>query len=132
MLFQGNYSYESAFKLAKKIIEKDKSITAIFAANDEMAAGVIKGLKALGKRIPEDYAVVGFDNIRLASIIEPALTTIYQPKREMGRKAAEMLLKLIEGKKLKEERVVLEHSLTIRESCGANLDDTDDRKGDFK
>ncbi|MCP1111144.1 LacI family DNA-binding transcriptional regulator [Ohessyouella blattaphilus] len=123
LVFKGNYTYESAFELSTEIIKSKKQITAIFAANDEMAAGVIKGIKAAGKRVPEDYAVIGFDNIRLAAIIEPAITTINQPKKEMGKRAIEMLFDLIEGRALKEERVVLKHSLVVRESCGEKVRD---------
>ena len=65
--------------------------------------------------------LLDFDNIRLATIMEPAITTINQPKIEMGIKAMEMLFELIDGKALSKKQVVLEHKLIIRESCGADL-----------
>lgn len=121
IIFHGDYTYESGYKLANEIMALENPVSAIFAATDDMAAGAIKAIKAAGKRVPEDYAVVGFDNIRLSTIIEPAITTIEQPKLEMGIKAMEMLFELIDGKTLEEEQVVLEHKLIIRESCGAGL-----------
>ena len=121
LVFNGDFTYSSGDMLASKIIELHNPVTAIFSANDEMAVGTIKAIKAAGKRVPEDYAVVGFDNIRMSSIVEPALTTIDQPKKEMGIKAMEMLLKLLDGKTLADNRITLEHELIVRESCGAHL-----------
>lgn len=121
LVFYGDYTYISGYTLASKIIELHNPVTAIFSANDEMAIGMIKAIKAVGKRVPEDYAVVGFDNIHLSLIVEPTLTTIDQPKFEMGTKAIEILLDLIDGKTLVDKKVTLGHELIVRESCGAHL-----------
>ena len=122
IVFRGDYTYESGYKLANEIMALESPVSAIFAATDDMAAGAIKAIRASGKRVPEDYAVVvGFDNIRLSTIIEPAITTIDQPKLEMGIKAMEMLFELIDGKTLEEDQIILEHKLIVRESCGAGL-----------
>jgi LacI family repressor for deo operon, udp, cdd, tsx, nupC, and nupG len=68
-----------------------------FCVNDEMAVGAIRGIKASGRRIPEDVSVVGFDDIRFARYIDPPLTTIAQPKNELGREAMRMLLEILDG-----------------------------------
>ena len=119
LVFKGDFSYSSGEILASKIIELNNSVTAIFSANDEMAVGTIKALKAAGKRVPEDYAVVGFDNIQMSSIVEPALTTIENPKQEMGIKAMEMLIKLLDGEPIADTKITLGYDLIVRESCGA-------------
>ena len=121
LIFCGDHTFEAGYRLAAEIMRQENPVTAIFAAGDEMAAGAMKALKRAGKRVPEDYAVVGFDDIRIASMVEPEITTIYQPKWEMGVKATEMLFKLMDGKPLEERKVILAHTLTVRESCGANL-----------
>lgn len=118
LIVEGDHSYESGYKLAEKILKLKNPATAIFAAGDEMAAGAIKAIKTAGKRVPEDYAVVGFDDIRIASMTEPEVTTVCQPKFEMGVKAMEMLFDLMDGKILEKKRVILEHKLVKRESCG--------------
>ena len=118
-IFYGAHTFESGYELAGQIMRLEDPVTAIFAGSDEMAAGAMKALKAAGKRIPEDYAVVGFDDVRIASIVEPEITTIYQPKQEMGAKAMEMLFDIMDGKTLENNRVILEHKLMIRQSCGA-------------
>ncbi|MFK4997084.1 substrate-binding domain-containing protein [Bacillus sp. N9] len=83
-----------------------------------MAIGAIKAAKASGLRVPEDIAVVGFDNIQFASIFEPGITTIAQPMAEMGSKAMELLLGTMEGQDVKKERIMLRTNLVVRESCG--------------
>ena len=63
-----------------------------FAANDEMAIGFIKGVRAAGLRVPDDVSVVGFDGIAFADYVDPVLTTFRQPRRELGRAGARLLL----------------------------------------
>lgn len=121
LLFYGANTYESGYQLTIEMMKLEEPATAIFAASDEMAAGAIKAIKAAGKRVPEDYAIVGFDNIRISTIIEPEITTINQPKLEMGIKAMEMLFAIMDGETQEGERVILDHELIVRESCGKNL-----------
>lgn len=78
-------------------------VTAIFASNDLMAYGAYKAIRSYGYKIPDDISVVGFDDIQLSQILEPQLTTIRQPAYDMGLAAARMLIKLVEGKKLKKK-----------------------------
>ncbi|SMB93451.1 transcriptional regulator, LacI family [Thermanaeromonas toyohensis ToBE] len=113
----GNFRYESGYTGALNLLEY--GVTAILAANDLMALGAMRAIEEKGLRIPQDIAVVGFDDIPLASLVKPALTTVNQPAYQMGALAAEILLERIEGKRAGEPKeVILTPSLVIRESCG--------------
>jgi len=93
--------------------------TAVFAASDMMAVGAIKVLREAGLRVPEDVAVVGFDDIPLASMVEPPLTTVRQPIEQTGGMAVELLVSLLENPGEETvHRVVLPTELVIRASCG--------------
>ena len=84
-----------------------------------MAVGVLDGLRVAGLRVPDDVAVIGFDDIAIASHTQPALTTIRQPSHEMGSAAATMLLAHLAGEPLPDKPLVLPTSLVIRESAPA-------------
>jgi LacI family transcriptional regulator, repressor for deo operon, udp, cdd, tsx, nupC, and nupG len=116
LIQEGDFSYESGFNLMMKFLALDQPPTAVFAANDEMAIGAIKAIKSKGLRVPDDISVVGFDDIKFASIVEPALTTIAQPMFDIGMKAMELLLKLINKDPLEKNQYILEDKLIIRES----------------
>ncbi|KYD10696.1 hypothetical protein B4119_2407 [Parageobacillus caldoxylosilyticus] len=118
LIQEGDFSYESGYNLTLKLLALKNPPTAIFAANDEMAIGAIKAIRKLSLRVPDDIAVVGFDDIKIASIFEPNLTTISQPMFEIGEKAMNLLLQLMEGKKLDRRQFVLEDRLIVRDSCG--------------
>jgi LacI family transcriptional regulator, repressor for deo operon, udp, cdd, tsx, nupC, and nupG len=118
LIQEGDFTYELGYNLTLKLLALEKPPTAIFAANDEMAIGAIKAIRKLSLRVPDDIAVVGFDDIKIASIFEPNLTTISQPMFEIGEKAMNLLLQLIEGNELDKRQFVLEDTLIIRDSCG--------------
>jgi len=120
LIQEGDHSFESGYNQMNKFLALDKTPTAIFAANDSMAMGAIKAVKAHGLRVPEDVAVVGFDNIQFSEIFEPALTTMAQPLLEMGKRSMELLLKQIKGEPLTKKQLVLDTKLIIRDSCGYN------------
>lgn len=100
------------------LLAKGKKITAVFAAGDTMAIGAIKALKEHKLRVPEDCAVVGFDDIDIASFWDPALTTIRQPKEQIGRSAFQKLLALMQKESPLNVQEILPYELVIRESCG--------------
>ncbi|WP_409304098.1 LacI family DNA-binding transcriptional regulator [Peribacillus sp. SCS-155] len=118
---EGDFSFESGFNLMLKLLALDRTPTAIFAANDEMAIGAIKAVKSKGLKVPDDVSVVGFDDIKFASIYEPALTTIGQPSFDIGKKAMELLIRLINHDELDKDQYILEDRLIIRDSCKESL-----------
>lgn len=89
---------------------------AIFAVSDTLAVGVINGLRRAGRRVPDDVAVVGFDDIALAAQIDPPLTTVAQPMRELGETAARLLLKRLADPQASVPGVLLPHRLVVRQS----------------
>ena len=110
----------SGYEAATSLLNKSASFSAIFAASDLMAMGAIKALQTFGKRVPEDIAVVGFDDIVTASCINPSLTTVHQDTNKSGELLVKKLIKLINGEDI--ESSLVSPSLTVRESCGAALD----------
>jgi DNA-binding LacI/PurR family transcriptional regulator len=87
----------------------------VFAVSDTLAIGAIKAFRRAGRRVPEDIAVVGFDNIPLSQMFEPALTTIAQPMFELGAAAAKLLLERLAGGH--PQSCTLQHALVVRESA---------------
>jgi LacI family transcriptional regulator len=113
LFYEGNFKYESGLEGAKYLI--DSGVTAIFATNDIMASGAYKAILAQGLKIPDDISVVGYDNVSLSEILDPPLTTIMQPKNEMGKVAATMLVHMIK-KEETEDDVVFQPSIVERQS----------------
>jgi len=109
---------ESGYEAMRKILKSSSIPTAVFAANDLDAIGAMKAIKEKGLKIPEDISLVGFDDIQLASYIEPSLTTVRQPIFKMGTTAISLLVQLIEGKEKKHPKVELPTQLIIRKSSG--------------
>jgi LacI family transcriptional regulator, repressor for deo operon, udp, cdd, tsx, nupC, and nupG len=100
---------------ARRLLALEQPPSAVFAVSDTLAVGAIKATLAAGKRVPEDFAVVGFDDVPLASIFEPSLTTIAQPRRELGEQAMRLLLKRIKGER--PASITLAHTLVARRSA---------------
>ncbi|MFB9757500.1 LacI family DNA-binding transcriptional regulator [Ectobacillus funiculus] len=115
---EGDFSLESGYNQMLHLLELEVPPTAVFVFNDLMAIGAIKAIKDKGLRVPEDIAVVGFDNIKMTSVFEPNITTIDQPKYEIGKKAMDLLLNLMNGETLQKKKFVLKDELIIRESSG--------------
>jgi LacI family transcriptional regulator len=118
LICTGNFHAVGGKKAALHLLRMEKSPTAIFAFNDVMAVGAIQAAVESQRKIPADLAIVGFDDIELASFLQPPLTTIRQPKQEMGRLAVEMLINRINDRDLPIKKVVLPVSLIKRESGG--------------
>lgn len=113
---QGSFDIESGYEIASRWIETGKLPTAVFAADDYMAIGVMDACKNAGLKVPAELSVIGFDDQLLASQLRPLLTTVRQPARELGRIGSEMVLGLIEGSAKGGETVVLQPELVIRAS----------------
>lgn len=115
------YSTEAiGYEGMRQLLRLRRRPTAVFARNDFTAVGALSAAKEAGLRIPQDIAIVGYDDVPLASHTSPPLTTVRQPTREQGRIAAEFLLRRVEGGEPppREERV-LPCELVVRESTGA-------------
>lgn len=107
--------YSFGMEAAGALLALESPPDALFAVSDTLAIGAIKAFRRAGRRVPDDIAVVGFDNIPLSQVFEPALTTIAQPMFELGAAAAELLLEQLAGG-LPQSRT-LQHALVVRESA---------------
>lgn len=103
---------------AQVLVNLPQPPTAIFAITDLMAAGALQALRGRGYRVPQDMALVGFNDIPLAALLDPTLTTVAAPAYQMGRTAMRMLQSLIDGKRLPQSKIILPTSLVVRQSCG--------------
>ena len=112
----GDWEYASGMEQARALLEVDPLPTAIFAMNDLMAAGCMAALRAAGLRIPQDIAVVGFDNREIASYLQPPLTTIALPTTEIGTRAALHIIDMINNPSTQPVREIIHCSIIERES----------------
>lgn len=110
------YTFQAGVSATKKLMKLPDPPTAIFAISDVLAAGVIKELYAQGKCPGKDVDVFGFDNISLAKMITPSLSTVSQPRRQMGEQAMKLLLQKIEDIHTENPLVILPHQLIFRQS----------------
>lgn len=121
-ILYGDFSIESGFQLTSELLEKDSSkrkgkalpFTAVFTANDLMAIGALRALKKAEISVPDQVEVIGFDDIELATLVDPPLSTISQPAFEMGSRSAEILLKLMAGKKIRSKTETMMTNLILR------------------
>ncbi|MFC0187086.1 LacI family DNA-binding transcriptional regulator [Fictibacillus aquaticus] len=111
----GEFTEATAETEAMELLQKHPEITAIFSASDLMALGIMKAARTLNIRIPEDLSIVGYDNILLSSYTTPALTTIAQDKFQLGYRAAELLINMLEGT-VDSHVCILKTELIIRET----------------
>jgi LacI family repressor for deo operon, udp, cdd, tsx, nupC, and nupG len=120
LMTEGNNLVSGGEEAVLRLLQSAPPFTAIYAANDAMAIGAMRGLRSQGLRIPHDVSIVGTDDITLAAYVEPPLTTIAQPKQSAGHQAVHYLIERIEGKHTGGPReVLLETQLVSRGSCAA-------------
>lgn len=114
-----SFSQKSGYKAAMEMLINKDIPTAIFAVNDIVALGVIQAIEEFGLDVPKDVSVIGFDDISFSSMHRIKLTTIRQPKFEMGRKCTEILIKLLKKQDVPEKINILKPNLAIRNTCRA-------------
>jgi len=117
LIVDGGYSIDSAMAAANALLEKNTDFTAVACCNDLLAIGVYETFEARGVHIPKDISVVGFDDIHIARLLRPKLTTIRQPNYEMGKTAANLMIDILEEKEEEIGRnIIFETELIIRHS----------------
>ncbi|WAZ26279.1 LacI family transcriptional regulator [Streptomyces cinnabarinus] len=116
LVVEGDFTEADGRETVHRLLGEGRDFDAVFAHNDLAAVGALSALRAAGRRVPDDVAVIGFDDIPMAALLHPSLTTVRQPMRTMGETAARMLLALLTGEELAEPTAVLSTSVVIRQS----------------
>jgi DNA-binding LacI/PurR family transcriptional regulator len=111
----GDFTRESGAAAMRQLLSDDPALDAVFVASDLMAHGALRALREAGRRVPDDVAVVGFDDIEMARYTDPPLTTVRQPIEQIGHTIARQLLRLLAGEEI-DPAVVLPTELVVRES----------------
>jgi LacI family transcriptional regulator len=126
LIVEGAFSEPSGAAGAHELLARGVDFSALFAADDETAIGAMAVLKAASLRVPEDVAVVGFDDIVTASYVQPPLTTVRAPTEQVGREAVRLLVAAIRGEP-PPQPLLLPVELVIRQSCGSRPPTADQR-----
>jgi len=117
MVVHGVYGWQDGYQAMTNLLKNNLKIDGVFAASDPKAVGVIRAIKDFGLKVPDDISVMGFDNSDMAPLLDPPLTTVSQPFYEMGAKACERLIKIIEAKRKPKAKVeILPCELKLRKS----------------
>ncbi len=117
LVFQSeNLTFQGGYEKAKEVLRKNKKITGLFCVNDEMAAGALRAAREVGRQVPQDLSVVGFDNITMSNYTDPPLTTVSAAKEYMGKLAVTRVLEMIENKDTPARRQEVPVELIIRNS----------------
>jgi DNA-binding LacI/PurR family transcriptional regulator/signal transduction histidine kinase len=117
LVVQGDYSTQSGREAARRLLERKTPFSALMGTNDSMAVGAVEVLQSLGKRIPADVAVVGFDDSAEARLLSVPLSTVRQSFHDLGYRTAEILFKRLHGEQVA-EKVLVPPEVVIRQSCG--------------
>ena len=117
MVVEGDWSYQSGYQGLQDILAREQAFTAVFAQNDRMAIGAIRALNEVGRRVPQDVSIVGYDDIPVAEYCNPPLTTIRQPMQEVGAVATRLLIQAIEEPGTVQGEILLKGELIRRSSC---------------
>jgi LacI family transcriptional regulator len=116
----GDFTVESGYQAMRSLLDTGMHFTGVFAASDALALGAKSALCEYGLRVPDEVALVGFDDLPIAKHIDPPLTTVRVPAISLARHACEILIRQLEGEYPTDRRVLLDTELVIRASCGAN------------
>ena len=118
MVINGDFSIDSGIAGAARLFAQETPPTAVFCFSDEMAIGVLDYAQRLGLAVPGALSIVGFDDIRFARYVRPALTTVSQPMLDIGRETVRLLLGILQGNITNPVSITLPHRLEIRSSSG--------------
>lgn len=116
LVFSGDFTLDSGAQAARALLDSGQSPTAVFAANDAMAIGALQVLKQRGVRVPQDISLLGFDDIKFAAYCDPPLTTIQQPRRQIGALSMQIMVDILAGGADRATSRELPHELVLRES----------------
>jgi LacI family transcriptional regulator len=115
----GDFDIDSGYRQMRSLIESRLPFSAVFVSSDTLAYGATAAIRENGLRIPEDIALVGFDDLPFSHYSDPPLTTVHLPAVELARRSAEILLQLLQQGDDEKQQIILDTQLVVRQSCGA-------------
>ena len=116
LVVSGNFVWQSGYETMKDVLRHHPQCTAVFVASDAMAYGALQAISEAGLIVPDDIGIIGFDDLEFSNLTNPALTTIRQPRYQMGQKAMEMLTDILQGEEKNGIKISLNPELIIRRS----------------
>lgn len=117
-IVSSNWSKEGGYEAMMQLLERERrGFTAVIASNDEMAIGALRAANDRGFHVPQDFSLIGFDDIPMSAWVNPGLTTANQPLHQIGRRAAEMMMELLKTSEMKYQRHLFKTNMVIRQSC---------------
>ncbi|MFS8479938.1 MAG: LacI family DNA-binding transcriptional regulator [Micromonosporaceae bacterium] len=119
LVVEGDFTFDRGRQVARQLLDAGVHFDAVFAHNDLSAGGAMQAVREAGRTVPDDVAVVGFDDIPYAAHTDPPLTTVHQPMREMGEAAARLLISHFDGAPLPQTPHILPTTLIVRGSTRA-------------
>jgi LacI family transcriptional regulator len=131
-VMSGDWEVDGGYQATKRLLQLKDRPTAIFAGNDLMALGAVYAIQDAGLSVPNDIAVVGYDNREFTRIVRPGITTVVMPVYEMGRIAAEMMLNQIAEGKREDDEIKVKGELIVRDTCGADESQKTKEKSDYQ
>jgi len=120
LIEHGDWSYEGGYEAMGRLLAKTPKVTALFAQNDQMAVGAMRALHEAGRKIPDDVAIIGYDDVPAAAYSHPPLTTVRQPMQQVGEVATRLLIELIKDPDAERKEVLLKTELIRRQTCGSS------------
>lgn len=117
LVYLKSLKVKTGYDAVEKFVDSDKKFDGVICASDEIAMGVINGLRDRGIIVPQNVSVIGFNDNAVASVFYPKITTINQPSYDMGSVAMRMLIKILNKKEIEQSQYVLDYNLIERESC---------------
>jgi LacI family transcriptional regulator len=117
----GNFDTDSGYHQMQDLLSRGASFTAAFVASDTLAYGAKAALRDHGVQVPQDVALVGFDDLPFSRFTDPPLTTVHLPAVDLAHEAAQMLFTILRGEELVQKQILLDTQLVVRKSCGTKL-----------
>jgi LacI family transcriptional regulator, repressor for deo operon, udp, cdd, tsx, nupC, and nupG len=119
-VIEGDFTIDAGYAAMQRLLTADSRPDAVFCANDEMAIGAQAAIRERGLVMPNDIAIMGFDDLRFGAFATPPLTTIRQPTTELGEAAMQMMDNLLQKRHIHTKNIILPHELVVRASSLRN------------
>lgn len=116
LIIEGSFAVGSGYSAMQRLLAFDRRPDGIFCANDEMAIGALHAIRQAGYSVPDDFAIVGFDDLRFSEFVDPPLSTIRQPTWAIGEAAMRLMIQLLDNEPITNPEIILGHELVLRES----------------